>query len=95
MYVKFELVDEPGTFLLAWTTTPWTLPGNVTFGDKRKIVYVKLKVENENLILAKNKLAEVLKEQKFEIIEEFTGDKLVGKSINHCLIIIVVTEVRP
>ncbi|MCX6787438.1 MAG: class I tRNA ligase family protein [Candidatus Kaiserbacteria bacterium] len=26
---KFELVDEPGTFLLAWTTTPWTLPGNV------------------------------------------------------------------
>ncbi len=79
VYVKFELVDEPGTFLLAWTTTPWTLPGNVALVINEKIVYVKLKVENENLILAKNKLAEVLKEQKFEIIEEFTGDKLVGK----------------
>lgn len=40
---KFELRDEPGTFLLAWTTTPWTLPGNVALAVGADIDYVKLK----------------------------------------------------
>lgn len=39
---KFELVDEPGTFLLAWTTTPWTLPGNVALAVGADIEYVKI-----------------------------------------------------
>ena len=39
---KFELVDEPGTFILAWTTTPWTLPGNVALALGPKIKYVKV-----------------------------------------------------
>ncbi|MDP2838405.1 MAG: isoleucine--tRNA ligase [Candidatus Moranbacteria bacterium] len=43
--VKFELVDEPGTFVLAWTTTPWTLPGNVALAVNENIDYVKLDVE--------------------------------------------------
>lgn len=42
---KFELVDEPGTFVLAWTTTPWTLPGNVALAVNEDIEYVKLKYE--------------------------------------------------
>ncbi len=41
--VKFELVDEPGTFVLAWTTTPWTLPGNVALAVGEDIEYVKVK----------------------------------------------------
>ena len=41
--VKFELVDEPGTFMLAWTTTPWTLPGNVAIAVGNAIEYVKVK----------------------------------------------------
>ena len=41
--VKFELVNEPGTFLLAWTTTPWTLLGNVALAVKKNIKYVKVK----------------------------------------------------
>ena len=40
---KFELVDEPGTHVLAWTTTPWTLPGNVALAVGRDIEYVKVK----------------------------------------------------
>ncbi|MCA9351952.1 class I tRNA ligase family protein [Patescibacteria group bacterium] len=39
---KFELVDEPGTYLLAWTTTPWTLPGNVALAVGKDIEYVKI-----------------------------------------------------
>ncbi|MBP7811444.1 MAG: isoleucine--tRNA ligase, partial [Candidatus Moranbacteria bacterium] len=40
---KFELVDEPGTFVLAWTTTPWTLPGNVALAVGKDIEYVKVR----------------------------------------------------
>lgn len=39
---KFELVDEPGTFVLAWTTTPWTLIGNVALAVGKEIEYVKI-----------------------------------------------------
>ena len=58
---KFELVDEPGTFVLAWTTTPWTLPGNVALAVGEDIEYVKLEVElrgsnlKESYIVARNK----------------------------------------
>lgn len=45
--VKFELVDEPGTFVLAWTTTPWTLPGNVALAVNRDIDYVKVRYNDE------------------------------------------------
>jgi len=44
VYVKFELVDEPGTYLLAWTTTPWTLPGNVALAVGADIEYVKVRI---------------------------------------------------
>lgn len=43
---KFELIDEPGTYLLAWTTTPWTLPGNVALAVNPDIKYVKVKLSN-------------------------------------------------
>ncbi|MEK7136206.1 MAG: class I tRNA ligase family protein, partial [Patescibacteria group bacterium] len=43
VYVKFELEDEPNTFMLAWTTTPWTLPGNVALAVGADIDYVKLR----------------------------------------------------
>ncbi|MFA6529404.1 MAG: isoleucine--tRNA ligase [Patescibacteria group bacterium] len=54
---KFELLDEPGTFVLAWTTTPWTLIGNVALAVGKNIEYVKVYREingkGENYILAK------------------------------------------
>ena len=43
---KFELVDEPGAYVLAWTTTPWTLIGNVALAVGGDIDYIKLKVKN-------------------------------------------------
>jgi isoleucyl-tRNA synthetase len=42
VYVKFELEDEPGTYLLAWTTTPWTLPGNTAIAVNKDIEYLKI-----------------------------------------------------
>jgi isoleucyl-tRNA synthetase len=46
--VKFELVDEPGTYILAWTTTPWTLPGNTALAVHKDLDYVKIKLLNDN-----------------------------------------------
>lgn len=63
---KFELVDEPGTFVLAWTTTPWTLPGNVALAVGEDVDYAKIKImkgdfTGQTFIIAKGRLVDVLK----------------------------------
>lgn len=79
--VKFELEDEPGTFVLAWTTTPWTLIGNVALAVNEKIRYQILKIDGEKgeYILADDRIKDVLKDKKYEIVSEFEGKDLVGK----------------
>src|SRR6202022_2009470 len=52
VYVRFRIKDDPGTSLLAWTTTPWTLPGNVALAVDADIDYVKVRQGDEHLILA-------------------------------------------
>lgn len=79
VYVKFELVDEPGTFLVAWTTTPWTLPGNVALAVNPEVIYVQVKKDGVSLIVAKELAEKVLKEG-YEIEKEYKGSELVGKS---------------
>jgi isoleucyl-tRNA synthetase len=74
---KFELKKEPRTFLLAWTTTPWTLIGNVALAVNSKQKYVKIKVNSEYLILIKNKLDHI--KEKYEVIKEFKGQELINK----------------
>ncbi|MFA6273170.1 MAG: class I tRNA ligase family protein [Candidatus Paceibacterota bacterium] len=82
VYAKFKTDDK--TFLLAWTTTPWTLPGNVALAVGKDIDYVRVGIMNKELgireeyILAKARL--VVLKQEYEILEEFKGEKLVGKS---------------
>lgn len=79
--VKFELLDEPRTYLLAWTTTPWTLIGNVALAVGKDIEYVRIKNKEsrikEEYIIAKDRLESV--GGKFDIIEKFKGKKLEGK----------------
>ncbi|MFZ2310746.1 MAG: isoleucine--tRNA ligase [Patescibacteria group bacterium] len=77
---KFELIDEPGTYVLAWTTTPWTLIGNVALAVGAEIDYVKIESGEIKFILAKERLASVMKETAYEIISEFKGSELVGKA---------------
>lgn len=77
---KFELVDEPGASVLAWTTTPWTLPGNVALAVGEDIEYVKVKIENEFFIFAKALKDKVLKDKSFKIVSELKGKDLIGKS---------------
>ncbi|MDR3519390.1 MAG: class I tRNA ligase family protein [Candidatus Pacebacteria bacterium] len=73
----FRLQDSSvPTYILAWTTTPWTLPGNVALAVGEKLDYVKIKVGNEFFILAKARLSVV--EGEYEIIEEIKGKDLLG-----------------
>ena len=77
---KFEVVGEKNTYFLAWTTTPWTLPGNVALAVNPEVDYVKIKVmpSSEQYILAKARLS-VVKED-YAIVEEMKGSALLGKS---------------
>ncbi|MFW9864734.1 MAG: isoleucine--tRNA ligase [Candidatus Thorarchaeota archaeon] len=74
---KFKLKEEENTFLLAWTTTPWTLIGNVALAVNSKEIYVKIKVGDEFLILIENQLSIV--SDDYEIVECFKGKKLLFK----------------
>jgi isoleucyl-tRNA synthetase len=73
---KFELVDEPGTFFLAWTTTPWTLPGNVALAVGAGITYVKVRIPEGLAWLAKDKVVTTVPDS--EILDEKKGKELVG-----------------
>ncbi|HNU81190.1 MAG TPA: isoleucine--tRNA ligase [bacterium] len=77
---KFELVDEPGTFVLAWTTTPWTLIGNVALAVGKEIEYVKVKFDGANYILAKGRLEEVFKNKNYEVLDACKGSDLIGQA---------------
>lgn len=75
--VKFALEDEPGAFILAWTTTPWTLPGNVALAVGKHITYVKVRQENEVYYLAEDRL-EVLRGE-YEVLGKLRGADLVDR----------------
>jgi len=83
LFVRMPLVDEENTSLLVWTTTPWTLPGNVAVAAHPDIDYVKVALGNgsnqEYLILAKSLVEKVLADEEFEIVKTFKGKQLKGK----------------
>lgn len=97
VYVKFpidssaisdvDVLDENASlpvYLLAWTTTPWTLPANAALAVKEDAEYAKVKVQDEIFILAKALVDKVLVDDKkhpiaFDILDTIKGSDLVGK----------------
>ena len=77
---KFELTDEPGTYFLAWTTTPWTLPGNIALAVGSDIDYVKVKAEGGTYIVAKERVETVFKDMPHEVLSTMKGSELVGRA---------------
>jgi isoleucyl-tRNA synthetase len=69
-------LDKP-TYLLSWTTTPWTLPGNVALAVGEKIGYLVVMEKNEYYIVAED-LAEEVLGHKPKILEKIKGSDLVG-----------------
>jgi len=83
LYVKFWL-PEYKAHLLAWTTTPWTLPANVALAVNPKVSYVQVEVNGDQLILAKDLVEKVLIDEKhqpleYKIVKDIDGGNLVTK----------------
>lgn len=96
---KFELLDESDssdeisgstgkTYILAWTTTPWTLIGNVALAVNPEIDYVYVETVNiekdgtftdETYVVAKDRVEQLFKDKKIAISKEVTGKSLIGK----------------
>jgi isoleucyl-tRNA synthetase len=87
LFVYFKLADQakfPNKYLLAWTTTPWTLPANVALAVNTKLKYVEVEHEGKNLILAKDLYEKVLTDEKhqplkFKLIGDFDVKVVVGE----------------
>ena len=82
VFVRMPLVDKPDTSLLVWTTTPWTLPGNVAVAAAANVDYVTIERDNdgtkEKLILAKSLVEKLFKDEEVNVLETFKGRKLKG-----------------
>ncbi|ATD53817.1 isoleucine--tRNA ligase [Clostridium chauvoei] len=81
---KFKVKGEDNKYILAWTTTPWTLPSNVALCINKKYDYIEAKVEDEIYVLAKELAPKVLGED-YEVIREFKGEELLGTEYEQLL----------
>ena len=83
---KFKVKGKENTYILAWTTTPWTLPSNLALCVNKSYTYAEVKVnagteeepKYENYILAKDLISAVLKDKEYELVKEFKGEELLG-----------------
>ncbi|HTH72635.1 MAG TPA: isoleucine--tRNA ligase [Candidatus Pristimantibacillus sp.] len=83
VYVKFKLKGEDVS-LLAWTTTPWTLPANTATAVNQSETYAEVEIDGQRLILAKGLLDKVLTNEKHQVlpytlVRTLKGKELVGK----------------
>jgi len=96
IFVKFYFKYEPKILadykekkaLVAWTTTPWTLPANQALALHPRLTYLALKVENEILIVAEKLLKDIIQElgiKSYKILKKFTGQKILGEKVHHPL----------
>ena len=81
------LANEDGddAFLLAWTTTPWTLPANLMLAVNPGMTYCEVLVDGEKLIIAEEALKRTLQDEKhqpldYDVLRKFPGSELVGKT---------------
>lgn len=83
VYVKFKLED--GRYMLAWTTTPWTLPANTALAVNKDVAYLEVELDGERYVVARDLAEKVFTDEKhqplkYEEIEEFMGSEFVGLS---------------
>lgn len=84
VYVKFKLSNQDA-YLLAWTTTPWTLLSNSAIAINQDLIYSLVVVDSQKFILAKNLIAQALTDEKhqpleYKTIKSFKGSELVGQT---------------
>ncbi len=78
VYVKFRLIGSKNRFILSWTTTPWSLPGDVALAVGERIEYVEMQVGNESYLIARDRISAVLLDTPYVELRSFKGKDLVG-----------------
>ncbi|BCU70635.1 isoleucine--tRNA ligase [Stygiolobus caldivivus] len=88
IYVKFKIKGSSNKYLVIWTTTPWTIPANVFVMINKDYEYAEVQVNNEILIIAKDRVKDVMKDAEisdYKIIRTFKGEELLGVEYDHPL----------
>lgn len=78
VFVKFPVKDQKDTYILAWTTTPWTLPANSALVVNQEADYVKVKSGADSMYLAKDLVEKVFKNIEYTVEAEVKGSALIG-----------------
>ncbi|MFZ0826079.1 MAG: isoleucine--tRNA ligase [Verrucomicrobiia bacterium] len=97
IYVKFPVVGQPGTFVLIWTTTPWTLPANLAVAYNAKFQYVQVEVGGEKYILFRGLLPVVAEKcgWRGQIEHPFPTEKLAQLQYQHPFIPARIGKLHP
>lgn len=78
VFAKFPVVGQEKTFIVAWTTTPWTLPANSALVVNKEADYVTCEVGGEKMIVAKDLAEKVFAGMEYKVADTYNGEKLVG-----------------
>jgi len=78
IFIKFRVIGQEDTYILAWTTTPWTLISNVALAVHPDEFYVRVRMNGNTLILAEARAKVLLKEGEYEVIQRLMGSDLEG-----------------
>ena len=88
IYVKFKVKGQEKTYIVIWTTTPWTLPANAFVMAHPEIEYAEIKIKDETLILSKTRAPVILKQagiENYTVVRTFKGIELEGIEYEHPL----------
>ena len=75
---KFKVKGEEGKYILAWTTTPWTLPSNVALCVSPKDTYVEIKVESGEVYILAEALVDSVISESYDVLKKYVGNDLYG-----------------
>lgn len=78
VFVRFRRTDDPTTSLLAWTTTPWTLPANMALAVHPNVTYCVVERGDEKLIVAEPLLEKVFRDEPVRVVQKLKGMELAG-----------------
>ena len=86
IYVKFPVIGRPGTFILIWTTTPWTLPANLAVACHSTFSYSQVLANGETYLVSTLLLPAIAQKagwEGYDIRQSLTGDQLIGVEFQH------------
>jgi isoleucyl-tRNA synthetase len=86
IYVKFPVIGRPGTFILIWTTTPWTLPANLAVACHSAFSYSQVLANGETYLVSTLLLPAIAQKagwEGYDIRQSLTGDQLIGVEFQH------------